>query len=168
MDPLWHCNKCGAAGDVATALGESNPGAVLCGTCAKVLLIDYLASMPTIWAIFEATRQPTAVGDVLRKRRWLALVVMWWLTGSQVPESISDIDFYFGFRLLYEKIWFTVVYPAAERCPLTRLSEEYCFMEYLRKEGLTEAAELLTDAAGKGCVAKRRRRAPDRYCPLTT
>ena len=41
--------------------------------------------------------QPTAVGDVLRKRRWLALAVMWWLTGSHPPESKKDIEFYFNY-----------------------------------------------------------------------
>ena len=176
MEPLWHCNECTAPGDLegrsadgtihsvrsilATPLEKSTPGAFLCTECAKHTLTVYLASGPTISAILAATKQHTALGDVLRKRRWYALAVMWWLTGSYPP---GDIYFYLKYRL-YEVIRFTIVYPTVH-CPLTKLTNDFGFMNFLETEQLTEAASLLTDAAAKACPQKRRSRPPIRYTP---
>jgi len=176
MAPLWHCNKCAAPGDLegrsangtihgvrsilATPLEKSTPGAYLCAQCAKHTLTAYLASKPTIQAILAATKQHTALGDVLRKRRWYALAVMWWLTGSYPP---GDICKFLEYRL-YELIRFTLVYPTVH-CPLTKLTNDFGFMNFLDTEQLTEAASLLTDAAKKACPPKRRRRPPTRYTP---
>jgi hypothetical protein len=73
-------------------------------------------------------------------------------------------------------IRFTVVYPTDDGVnPLTMLAKDWRLMSFLVQEGLTEAAELLTDAAGKdgnkwgGCSnrrrSNRRRRAPEWYTP---